>query len=71
MKKIETGCIVMFKEVMDKGDEKTQMVVVDDYGESSRCKVRILGTGRNLSLSYVYHKEDLKVIVSAEDVKCR
>ena len=69
MKKIETGCIVMFKEVMDKGDEKTQMVVVDDYGDSNRCMVKFLNTGMNLPPSKVLWKKELKVVAVCADVK--
>lgn len=70
MKKIETGCIVAFKEVKDLGDEKARMVVLDDYGDDcSRCMVQYLGTNLPLAPTQVILKSELIVIVSAKDIQ--
>lgn len=67
--KLTTGCIVKFKEVVDKGDETSTFLVIDDFGDDSdRCKVRLLGSSLSLAPTYVYLKDDLYVTVDADTV---
>ena len=67
--KLTTGCIVKFKEVVDKGDETSTFLVIDDFGDDSdRCKVRLLDSSLSLPPTYVYLKDDLYVTVDADTV---
>lgn len=64
MQEITTGCIVRFKEVIDAGDEKARMVVIDDNGpDCERCMVQHLGTGLPLAPVNTYLKTELVVVM--------
>jgi hypothetical protein len=59
---IENGTIVRFKEILDAGDEKALMFVLDDYGtDSERCLVQYLCTGLALKPTKVHLKSELVI----------
>ena len=59
---IKTGDKVRFAIAIERCEENTQFVVVDDYGaDCNRCKVRLV-CDLPIPPTYVYFKEDLIVV---------
>lgn len=65
---IERGAIVKFREMLEPGEEKIRMVVLEAYDDVNRCKVFTLNSGLALGSVHVYRESDLEVVTPAEVV---